>query len=206
MWNTSKTAVKSIFSVILVIGFLNPSLDAQTALLPTIGITSSSIEGFDNVDFDSRIGYSIGLDLRTAGRFYFQPGLHYELVRNEINTQNIDSETDFSVSRIRIPVMFGFRLFDQDIDRTLNFRAFTGPVANVVMDSETDGEFEVPHEDLNNFLFGWNGGIGVDFLIFFADLGYTWGLSEVFDDIEDIEGEDSTNNVFYLNGGLRIRF
>ncbi|HKK87491.1 MAG TPA: porin family protein [Saprospiraceae bacterium] len=206
MLSSYKTTVKSIFLFLLIYAFLNPNMDAQTALLPSVGITSSSIEDFDGVDFDSKIGYTIGLDLRTAGRFYIQPGLHYELVRNNINTQNIDSETDFSVSRIRIPVMFGLRLFDQETDRKLNFRAFTGPVANVVMDSKTDGEFDLPNEDLNNFLFGWNGGVGVDFLIFFADLGYTWGLSEVFDDIEDIEEEDSANNVFYMNAGLRIRF
>jgi hypothetical protein len=184
----------------------SPYSGAQMALLPTVGITSSSIEDFEDTEFDSKIGYSIGVDLRTAGRFYLQPGLHYELVKNEINTRNNSVETDFSVSRIRLPVMLGFRLFEEDMDRTLNFRAFTGPVANIVMDSKTEGEFDLPDDDLNNFLFGWNGGVGVDFLIFFADMGYTWGLSEVFDDIEGIEGEDSTNNVFYLNGGLRVRF
>lgn len=178
-------------------------LVAQLALLPSLGITSSAIEDFEDADFDSKIGYTIGVDLRAGGRFYIQPGLHYELVKNQINRPSNGSETDFSVSRMRIPLMLGFRFFDQDTDRTFNFRAFTGPVANIVMDSNTDGDFDVPDDNLNNFLFGWNGGVGLDFLIFFADLGYTWGFSEVFD---DFGAEDSTNNVFYLNAGLRIRF
>lgn len=198
--------MKRIFTPLFV-GLLGMNfMCAQMALLPTIGITSSSIEDFEDAQFDSKIGYTIGVDLRTSGRFFIQPGLHYELVKNEIIAKNIVSESDFSVSRIRLPVMLGFRLFEQKMDRTLNFRAFTGPVANIVMDSSTEGGFEIPNDDLNNFLFGWNGGIGVDFLIFFADVGYTWGLSEIFEDIEGVEGEDSTNNVFYLNTGLRVRF
>ena len=60
-------------------------------------------------------------------------------------------------------------------------------------------------EELSNVVLGWNGGIGIDFLsIFFVDLGYQIGLSDVFKETEGLNA-GVRNNVFYANGGLKFR-
>ncbi|MBK7341798.1 MAG: hypothetical protein IPJ06_01055 [Saprospiraceae bacterium] len=47
----------------------------------------------------------------------------------------------------------------------------------------------------------------MDILIFFADINYQFGLSDVFEDldIQGIEGQNSKNNLFYLNAGIRLK-
>lgn len=55
---------------------------------------------------------------------------------------------------------------------------------------------------MKNALFGWNVGAGFDFWIIFIDLGYQFGLSEVFKNLDNA----SKDNFFYGNAGLRLRF
>lgn len=65
----------------------------------------------------------------------------------------------------------------------------------------------IKKDDFKSPVFGWNAGIGVDILVFFFDLNYQFGLSDVFENlsIQGIEGQNSKNNIFYLSAGIRLK-
>ncbi|MCF8239340.1 MAG: PorT family protein [Saprospiraceae bacterium] len=180
----------------------------QFELRPTLGITRSAIKDFKEVDFKSEMGFSFGVDLLFGDRMYLQPGVHYETTKNSLHPDAGGSST-LKVSKVRIPLLVGFKLFDTSSDNLINVRAFTGPNMSLVTSTDDgDSPLAIRSEDLKTATFGWNAGVGVDFLLFFVDLNYQFGLSDFFDDnnIQGIEGQNSKNNIFYLNAGLKLKF
>lgn len=180
----------------------------QFELRPTLGITRSALKDFAEVDFKSEVGFSFGVDLLFGDRFYVQPGLHYETTKNSLHPDAGGSST-LKVSKVRVPVLVGFKMFDTSSDNLLNVRLFTGPNMSLVTSTDDgDGPLAIRKEDLNTATFGWNAGVGVDFLLFFVDLNYQFGLSDFFDDnnIQGFEGQNTKNNIFYLNAGLKLKF
>lgn len=179
------------------------SVSAQLTLRPYVGINSNSLtEDFEDSKWKSKIGYQVGVDLQIGSKLYVQPGIQAEFAKNEIESliPGVDEDFEFKRTHIRIPVMVGYAF--GEIDGDFAARIFTGPNASIVISSEADGE-DIK-EDLKNAVFGWNIGAGVDFSILFLDLGYQFGLSEVFDS-EDFDN-GSKGNSFYANAGVRIRF
>ncbi len=197
--------------LLFILGFL---LVGQTILLgqfelrPTVGITRSSIKDFTEVELKSEVGFTFGVDVMFGSRVYGQGGLHYETTKNSLHP-DAGGSSSLKVSKVRIPLLLGYKLFDSDTDHFFNIRAFTGPNVSLVT-SVDDGEspLGINKDDFKSSVFGWNAGVGVDILVFFVDLNYQFGLSEVFEDldIQGIEGQNSKNNIFYLNAGLRLKF
>jgi len=176
---------------------------AQSELRLKVGLVSSNLtEDLDDFSFESQNGFEVGADLLLGSQFYIQPGVSFELVRNEIDPidPDADIDTDFNVSRIRIPVMVGYRLFDPEED--INIRLFAGPEASFVINRDFDSNLSLTDDDFNDVLWAGHVGAGLDILIFFIDIGYTFGLSDVFEDVED----SPRNNLFHGNVGVRLRF
>jgi hypothetical protein len=175
-------------------------VQAQVVLRPQVGINASSLStDLDSLDFGNNIGYQLGADLQFGGKFYVQPGLMFEFLKNEIDPRVGESE-DFTRTYMRIPVMVGYNFGGND--KSFGFRVFTGPNASFALGAKGEDEDYIEKDDLKNAVFGWNAGLGIDFSIIFLDLGYQFGLSEVFEDFD----EGTRNNLFYGNAGIRIRF
>ena len=173
---------------------------AQIALRPYIGINSHSLtKDFADANWKSAIGYQVGADFQIGSRFFVQPGVQLEFARNQIDSVNIGNIFDLKRTHFRVPVMVGYAF--GNLDGNFSFRIFTGPNANIVL-SESSGSF-ISKEDLKNAVFGWNAGAGIDISIFFIDLGYQFGLSEVF---KSSVNNSSKDNLFYANAGVRLRF
>lgn len=188
------------------------SVSAQFILRPQVGFNSSSLtDAPDGISFKDKMGYQIGVDAMIGGRVYIQPGFQYELVKNTVEPLDLPllEDANLKVSRVRIPLMIGYRLVDPDRGGLFNFRLFTGPNATIVTNVD-DGEsqFAIDKEDFKSTVFGWTAGVGLDLPLLFVDFGYQFGLSKVFEDlnIQGIEAADSKNNLFYLSGGIRIQF
>ncbi len=194
------------FLVILLAG--QTILLGQFELRPTLGITRSALKDFSEVDIKSEVGYTFGVDIMFGSRVYLQSGLHYESNKNKLYPDSGGSST-LKVSKVRIPLLVGYKLFDSNTDHFFNVRANTGPSVSFVT-SVDDGEsaLAIKKDDFNSSVFGWNAGVGVDILVFFVDINYQFGLSDVFEDnhIQGVEGQNSKNNIFYLNAGLRLKF
>lgn len=190
---------KVLFSLVVAVLY-TCTVSAQLTLRPFVGINSSSLSDLDSASFDSKVGYQLGADLQIGSKFYVQPGLQFEFVKNTIDPRTGD-ETDYNRTNLRIPVLVGYSFGGTQANWA--FRIFTGPNATFNLSDKQDGESAFEDLDVNNIIWGWNAGAGVDFLsILFLDFGYQFGLSDVFDGLD----EAPRNNLFYANAGLRIRF
>ena len=176
---------------------------AQISIRPQVGFNSSNLtKDFNRADFGNDNGFQFGVDLQMGERFYFQPGIMWESASNEIRDEINGTNTSFNVNRLRIPVMIGYKLLGPEAEGLIDARIFTGPNAAFAISKDIKQTALIDKEDFKNAIYGWNFGVGFDLALVFVDVGYSFGLSEVF------AGSASTarNNLFYLNGGLRIGF
>lgn len=199
--------MKKLLTVLILILTGQTLIFGQFELRPIVGITKSSVNDFTAVDFKSQVGFAFGLDLMYGSRVYIQPGLHYETSSNKLYPDSGGS-SKLKVSKVRIPLIVGYKLFNSDTDHFFNSRIFTGPSISLVT-SVDDGNnpLAITKDHFKSPLYGWNAGIGIDILVFTFDLNYQIGLSDVFEDlnIQGLEGENSRNNIFYLNAGIRLK-
>ncbi len=184
-------------AVLMIISF---SAMAQFSLRPQIGIqfTDLSYEAVEG-QLTSKNGLSFGADLQIGSTFFVQPGIMVNPVSLEI-----DNVGDISITKLNIPVMLGYKLFQPDGGRALGMRIFAGPnFAFNVNDNISDAISSITTDDLNNFQLSAIGGIGFDLSIIFVDLAYKYELSET---ISPRNGTGAGLNAFMVNAGLRIGF
>jgi hypothetical protein len=194
--------MKKSIILITLLALVFPAM-AQFSIRPQIGFNSSNLtEDLNNATFSNDNGFQFGVDLQMGERFYFQPGIMWESTNNELRDEINGNNTSFRVNRIRVPVMIGYKLLGPDADGLIDARIFTGPNAAFTVNKDLKQTALLNKDDFKNAVYGWNIGAGFDLAIVFVDVGYSFGLSEVFD------GSASTarNNLFYINGGLRLGF
>jgi hypothetical protein len=165
---------------------------------------------FTDEDLKSTFGYQVGVDLQIGNRFYVQPGLQFEFLRNSEITGPVSSVEDFDLKRtyLRIPLMIGYNF--TGMESPFGFRVFTGPNAAFKLSGKVGNDGVVGEVDLvdnmRSVILGWNVGIGIDIIKYvFVDAGYQIGLSDVFEEEDDLNS-GIRNNLFYVNAGLRFVF
>ena len=177
-------------------------IQAQFSIRPQIGFNSTNLSnGLSSTTFFRQLGFQFGVDVQMGGRVFLQPGIFWESSKNELQERIDGDRTEISVSRIRIPILLGYRLLSKRRG-LLDLRLFTGPNAAFAVEKNVKGNPLISKGDLKDAVYGWNLGIGADLTFLFFDAGYMFGLNEVFG------GLDGTgrNNLFYANAGIRIGF
>jgi hypothetical protein len=191
------------FAFLIVALLAGPALLAQISLRPQVGLNSSTLsKDLDEVEFKEQVGYQFGLDLQIGENVYIQPGFFFEAINNKVGLVDLDEELDMTISRLRIPIMLGYKFAGPESDRILDFRLFTGPNLSFVVSRDLKDAFTFGDDDFKDIVWGWNVGAGLDIAIVFVDFGYQFGLSEVFDDLDT----NAKNNLWYANAGIRLGF
>lgn len=190
---------KLIFTtaVLLFVGF---NAMAQISLRPQVGIQFANLS-YEAVEGEltSKNGLSFGADLQIGGTFYVQPGLMINPVSLEI--QNVG---DIKITKLNVPVMLGYRLFEPDGGKAFGMRVFAGPNFSFsVNETISEAITSITTEDLSSSQISGIVGAGLDIGILFVDLGYKFGLT---DTISPRTGSGAGLNAFMLNAGLRIGF
>jgi len=181
---------------------------AQIKIKPAFGINFANIKNSDNkFAIDGQTGFSVGGTVQIGKKFVVEPGVFWQKDKYEI--KDIDDMPGEIIkgdySSIKIPLYLGFYIIG-DSKSTLGIKIFGGPSAkfNIGAGSdEIEGIKEIGKDDIQNAIWGVKAGAGVDFMFLFADLGYNWGLNDVFkgDRIGDI---NSQTNHFELTVGLKF--
>lgn len=162
-----------------------------------------------NIKSDFANHFTVGLFGRvSAGRLYVQPEVLYFKTSNvfsatvtpEDNGSLIeDAHVNLTLNQmnLQVPVMIGIKVIDLDL---ITLRAQAGPTANFVLKSQTlfDKTYSLngdqPEEetitneefDPKSIAWGVQAGIGVDVLKRFTlDINYSFGLSKMFDTLEN---------------------
>ena len=171
---------KSIFVLALLSLFAAPAF-SQIKINPKVGITLSRLDGDPN-DFETsaRPGFTAGADLRLGKRFYFQPGLHYNVMSYQLIDLKTDGPNQISdvtgLKSLKLPLNVGLNIIDLKL---LRLRAFGG--ANLYqVTGVTKNDIGVTRDDFAKRYWGANAGVGLDLLFLTLDLQYEWGQSNIF--------------------------
>jgi hypothetical protein len=190
-------------TVLGLIVFLTTPLAAQVTVSPKVGVNFSGIDGnIKDFQTNSRIGWNAGIDLRVGeGTIFFKPGLHYYSFTAGLQKQsnlpdNFKLEDKTTIQAFKAPLNLGINLTGDD--GVLRLHAFGGVIPTYAFDVKERADFDLSKDDLHPWSFGANAGLGIDFLIFTADLNYEFGLSEFF------KASDEKPNVLTASVGLRF--
>lgn len=189
--------MKKYISTLLILMVISIAASGQVSLRPQVGINSPSIS---SDDLNGNLGYQFGADLQLGGTFFIQPGLN--LQTGDITLKDAG---DMNITRINIPVMLGFKLFQQD-SKAFGVRGFFGPNLAFHVNEDLDelSGSDITGDNFKTSVFSGRVGAGLDLSILFIDLAYQFGLSDFFENSTRVE--DSKTHMFIANAGIRIGF
>jgi opacity protein-like surface antigen len=191
---------KIVLSMILVVGF-SAVVNAQTTLKPHIGfnVTDVSVTGGEA---SGKAGFLAGLSVAFGKKIYFEPGLQYVQKATEIidltnPPTTWDPET--TLSGFRVPVAVGINLLGSE-KTTFSLRGFGGASAFFI----TNTSDNIDDDNINKTNFGVFAGAGLDIWKLFVDLSYEWSLTNIQEDVSDVEVGKTRS--FFVNAGFRFNF
>lgn len=151
----------------------------------------------DDGEFKSKVGWQIGGSILLGKKFYVEPGIFYVQKTSEFesSSSSID-DVDFDLSGIRIPVSIGIHLLGEE-KSTIKLRVFGGGSAFILTDVK-----DLDKDDFKSATWGVYAGAGIDFSMVFLEASYEWSLSDVSEDVDNID-VGKTRSVF-VQAGIRI--
>lgn len=161
---------------------------------------------FSNIDItspqlnaDSKSGYQAGIYYRSGKFVYGQAGLQFQKMNSnfQMTDSTPDVSDDLTFKRIQLPLYGGLNLIPI-IDGVLNIRVFAGPVISYDFNI-SENDLPMYPEDFSRFRVEGALGAGIDVLIFSLDGGYSFGLSNLFND-----GLDGKCSYGFVNLGLKF--
>jgi len=162
-----------------IIFFAAVQVYAQVQFNPQLGVTFMTIKNPPaGVTYDGKVGLSIGSDFRFGERFQVQPGVHYVSSVTSYQTEGSEAVSgDVVFQNLKLKALLAYNIIDGG---QFKFRANFGPSYDFLLSAqERDLDTDLKDEFKNGTFF-LQGGLGVDFLIFTADLGYASGLKKTF--------------------------
>ena len=211
------------------------------AIGPKVGYQTAKLS-YDKAEIKSGFAnhFTAGLFGRvTIGKVYVQPEVLYFKTSNifDATVTGVESNNLFNLPlganlnvtlnqmNLQVPVLVGFNILDLDL---LTLRAQVGPTANFVLKSQTlidetyslNGQQQEIQDattdqkfDAKSVAWGAQVGLGVDVWRFTLDINYNFGLSNVFEKLNDTTlGEtfnfsniDNTKqNLFMVTVGFKL--
>jgi hypothetical protein len=179
--------------------FISGAVFAQFSLRPQVGINFPTLtEDIAEGKWKGNVGYQFGADVQIGGTIYVQPGLNFQSV-----SLTVEDVGDLDVQRINIPVMVGFRLFEGEDSKAFGLRGFAGPnFAINVSEDVSDAFGDITKDNIKDSQISALVGAGADLSIFFIDVAYKFGLTKMFEDINN----DANKHIFFVNAGIRLGF
>jgi hypothetical protein len=173
-------------------GFLDAGLKA--------GLNTSKISTHSDDYTPSTInGYQFGAFARlNMGRFYFQPEAYYNSKGGEyIDKVSPSTINSFNLKSVDVPVLLGLKIIDQ---KAFNLRILAGPTFSFLTDKSVKGQ--LTRDNLENSFFGWQYGVGADFLFLTLDVRKV-SYSNDFYQTPNFNF-DSKNGTFIISLGVKL--
>ena len=170
-----------------------------------LGLNTLNLDSEDNIVSNSTEGFNLGFSYKRGRFFYYEVGARYNYrafsVSGVSDESNSTAESNFSVSTLDLPITGGINI-TSFADRLIGLRVFVSAIPSFLVSQDID-ELPLEKDDINNFMLYGQGGIGIDITVFFIEIGYNYGFSNL---INDIDSESITSNPgqAYLNIGFRF--
>ena len=165
-----------------------------------------SLDSADEIESNIASGYNLGLSYKRGRFFYYEVGARYNnkpFEVTDVSDSNEANQTDssFSVSAIDIPLTGGINI-TSFADRLVGVRVFLSAVPSFSLGKDVD-ELGLDKDDITNFMFYGQGGVGIDIAFFFIEAGFNYGFSNIINDIAN-ESIKSNPSQGYVNIGFRF--
>ncbi len=179
----------------------------QFSIGPKIGFNTNKLTTEVN-DYasDAKNNFNFGAFARIGTKFYLQPEVNWLTIGGVLENKGlaVPLKTEIEMKSIEIPVLVGVRLVNLGVG---NVRILLGPSGTIVMDKtvKPDAGITEPikEADLEDLIWGFNVGAGVDILMFTLDVRYQMGLNEVLTKVQNFD-INSKNNMFAVSLGWKI--
>jgi hypothetical protein len=134
--------------------------------------------------------------------FYLQPEAYYSSKGGDIEEivggSALDAVSSFDYHMVDVPLILGIKVINK---KALNFRVLTGPVFSFLTDTSIESQnSELSTEYFKDRLFGWQYGLGVDFLMFTLDARIERSSGNIYTS----NYLDSKNQTFLVSLGIKI--
>lgn len=146
------------------------------------GYSSSKIKA-DDFSEDNISNFVGGVFARVNIRsFYLQPEAYFSSKGGKL--ADIDSYNSFDLKTIDIPLLLGYKIINKGL---LNLRVNTGPVFSFVISDDVDVEGTSVFESgkVDDSIFGWQYGAGVDLLFFTLDVRMENSFGDIYSGHKD---------------------
>lgn len=132
------------------------------------------------------------------GRLFVQPEVYFTKKGGDVSNDILNMAAGFDYSAVDVPLLLGFKIIK---GKTIDLKVIGGPLFSFVTDADFDGDTDYFDEEfINDNLFGYQVGIGVDVLFITFDMRY-----EHSTDVYEQPGTISGNaNTFILSVGFKI--
>lgn len=147
---------------------------------------------------DTRSGFQGGVFFRKGDLVYGQLGLEYQLMKVHFNdAATIDGigNDDIRFQQFNAPLYIGLNLIPV-VDNLVNVRIYAGPTFSYLFDVPVN-ELEFTVSDFSKVTVDASVGAGLEILMFNLDVGYNFGVSELFQD--EFSGRA---NYAFVNAGI----
>ena len=197
------------FTFIIVILLAANFAFGQFSIGPKIGFNTSKLTtDLDTITSDLKSNFNFGAFVRIGKKIYVQPEVNYltmgGVFEDKLSLNPFKQE--ITIKSIEIPVIIGWRMINFGAG---NIRILIGPSASIVVDKNidsTEGEDyiqPIKDSDIQDLVWGFNLGAGVDILMFTLDVRYQMGLNEVITKVQNFD-LNSRSNVFAISLGWKI--
>lgn len=172
-------------------------------VIPVVGAHASSFEAdFSDGKADGRIGWNAGLDFRIhEKRFFIQPGVHYFSSSMQISTEDSLSNAPLlsgpRLHSLKVPLLLGIYLTKANKGFfKMNIKG--GATGTYVLAVDKSNERQFDRDNIEDFSYGLNAGLGLEFGLITLDISHEWGMTTLFKD------SNNKNNVLRATIGLKL--
>ncbi len=218
-----KTIAFSSMLLLFLLTSLQPAQAQNIAAVtfgPKLGVNSSILyTDINDYREDQTLGYKGGLFFRlfNRSRIYVQPEAYFELKGGSFSytitesdpfTPSLktaeDAKLTIEIKTIDVPLLLGLKVLDL---YGFNFRLMAGPVASYVLEEnaklqvgEEDWTDRLPDDLIQDAIWSFQAGGGVDILMFTVDFRYEFGLNN----ISSIPTAETRTYLYNLSVGLKL--
>ncbi len=189
---------KLLLSVVYLAITISLSAQANFCLGVKGGVNFSKIS-FDKEDYSSEYitKTHLGAFLRLGcNRVFIQPEVYYSGKGGEI-TDAQQTLTSFDYNSVDVPLLLGIKLINGN---NFNMHIVGGPVFSGILTKDVSGGSMSHKSFYDDYFYGYQYGLGIDFLFLTLDARMENGVSELYSD-PTIDGKNQT---FMLSLGLKF--
>jgi len=190
--------MQRLFISLLALLFGTMVAQAQIVIKPAVGVNFTDLSKDEGGEFKAKVGWQIGGSVMfSMKKLYLEPGVFYIQKSTQFNSSSSSVEdVKFDINGIRIPVSIGYNFGDEK--STVNFRIFGGGSAFILTNTKN-----IDKDALKNAQWGVHAGAGLDISLFFLDASYEWSLTNVSDDVDNVDV--GKTRAIFIQAGFRLK-